>query len=201
MSRGSRRALLGRYERIYRPDRTEADTLRALFGRVGALPGTMPAVFQHGDPGIWNLLVDPRGRTVFLDWEAAERSGMPLWDILYLFRSYAIAASRRAGVRDRLDGASRHLLDASALSGRLVDAVDEVRRRIDLPNTAIEPLVYGCWLHRALKEATRLPPDGLQRGQFVRLIRRMLDRPAAPTLARLADLGGSTVDRSAAGLG
>jgi hypothetical protein len=95
-------------------------------------------------------------------------------------------------MRDRFEAVSRHLLDGSPLADRLVETVDDYRRRIDLPTAAIEPLLYGCWIHRSLKEATRLTPEGLQRGQFVRLIRRMLDQPDAPVLARLRDLDGST---------
>jgi hypothetical protein len=146
-------------------------------------------VNQHGDPGTWNLLVDPAGQTMFLDWEAAETDGMPLWDLLYLFRSYAVTVSRRAGVRDRLDGAARHMLDGSPLADRLVRAVGAYRVAVGLPVEAIEPLLYGCWVHRAIKESTRLQAGRLQDGQFVRLIRLMLERPRAPTLARLIEGG------------
>ncbi len=181
-------ALLERYERIYRPPAAELAALRERFERVGETEAPIPVVLQHGDPGIWNLLATPEGRTVFLDWEAAERSGMPLWDVLYFFRSYAVAESRRAGVRDRLEAASRHLLGASPLADRLVETIDAYRRRIALPAAVVEPLAFGCWIHRSLKEASRLPADRLDRGQFVRLIRRMVAEPGAPTLARLAVL-------------
>ncbi len=182
--------LLDRYAAIHRSSHEEIDALRGRFERLGDIAGPLPVVDQHGDPGIWNLLVDPAGRTLFLDWEAAEPDGLPLWDLLYLFRSYAVSASRRAGVRDRLDGAARHMLDGSPLSDRLVSAVGAYRSAVGLPGEAVEPLLYGCWVHRSIKESTRLPVDRLPDGQFVRLIRRMLARPAAPTLLRLIE-GGS----------
>ena len=182
--------LVDRYSDIYRPSDEEIGTLRRGFERLGALGSSLPVVNQHGDPGTWNLLVDPAGRTMFLDWEAAETDGLPLWDLLYLFRSYAVAVSRRAGVRDRLDGAARHMLDGSPLADRLVQAVHEYRIAVGLPFEAIEPLLYGCWVHRAIKESTRLQAGRVQDGQFVRLIRLMLERPRAPTLARLIE-GGS----------
>ncbi|HET7168343.1 MAG TPA: phosphotransferase [Candidatus Limnocylindrales bacterium] len=178
--------LLERYERLHRPASAELDALRDRFAALGRLADPIPTVFQHGDPGIWNLLVDHDGRTVFLDWEAAEADGLPLWDLLYFLRSYAVATSRRSGVRDRLDAAARHLLDGSALSDRIVEIVAAYRDRVGVPGAAIEALIYGCWVHRSLKEASRMAPERLAEGQFVRLIRRMLARPDAPVLARLA---------------
>lgn len=186
------RVLLARYVRIYGASDDEADQLEAKIRSLHRIDRSIPSVLQHGDPGIWNLVARPDGRTGFLDWEAAELAGLPLLDLLYFFRSYAIATSRRAGSRDRLEAASRHLLDGSPLADRLVETVDDYRRRIDLPGATIEPLLYGCWIHRSLKEATRLAPEGLQGGQFVRLIRRMLERPDAPVLARLRELGIGT---------
>lgn len=181
--------LLDRFERLYRPPADEARALRDRFEAVARLDDPIPTVLQHGDPGIWNLLVDRDGRTVFLDWESAEPDGLPLWDVLYLARSYAVAASRRRGARDRLDAAARHLLEASPLGDRMVELVTAYRERVGVPAGATEGLIFGCWLHRSLKEASRMKPDRIDDGQFVRLIRRMLERPDAPTLARMAGRG------------
>lgn len=191
------RVLLTRYVRIYGATDEEADQLETRIRTLHRIERPIPSVLQHGDPGIWNLVAQPDGRTGFLDWEATELAGLPLFDLLYFFRSYAIASSRRAGTRDRLEAASRHLLDGSPLGDRLVATIDDYRRRIDLPVAAIEPLVYGCWIHRSLKEATRLAPERLHGGQFVRLIRRMLERPEAPVLTRLRDLGSAVAPRDA----
>ncbi len=177
--------LLERYERVYAPDDAERVALRGLVEQLADVPAPIPLVRQHGDPGIWNLLAGPRGRTVFLDWESSEANGIPLWDVLYLFRSYAIAASRRRGTRDRVAGARRHLMASSPLSDRLLSVVEAYRDRIGVPAEAIEALTYGCWIHRSLKEASRLPRARLPRGNHVRLIRAMLAEPDAPTLARL----------------
>ena len=181
--------LVDRFADIYGSSDEELSTLRQGFERLGGLGPSLPVVNQHGDPGTWNLLVDPAGQTMFLDWEAAETDGLPLWDLLYLFRSYAVTVSRRAGVRDRLDGAARHMLDGSPLADRLVRAVGAYRVAVGLPVQAIEPLLYGCWVHRAIKESTRMQAGRVQEGQFVRLIRLMLERPRAPTLARLIEGG------------
>jgi aminoglycoside phosphotransferase (APT) family kinase protein len=179
-------ALLDRFVATYRPTAAEVAALRSRFEALSSIDGPLPTVLQHGDPGIWNLVVDREGRTVFLDWESAEPDGLPLWDLLYCFRSYAAAASRRAGNRDRVDAAAGVLLDDTPLSERLVAAVADYRVACGLPVEAVDALVFGCWVHRSLKEATRLPAARLADGNYVRLVRRMLDRPDAPTLVRLS---------------
>jgi hypothetical protein len=178
--------LLGRFQQLYAPPAWEVAALRAQFEQLGAQAAAVPSVLQHGDPGIWNLFVDDQGRTVFLDWEAGEPDGMPLWDLLYLFRSHAIEAGRRAGVRDRVDAAARHLTGEGPLADLLVDAVREYCARVGLAPQAVSPLTYGCWLHRSLKEAARSPAGRLDQGLSVRLIRRMLAQPDAPTTRRLS---------------
>jgi hypothetical protein len=52
----------------------------------------------------------------------------------------------------------------------------------------VEPLFYTCWMHRALKEATRLQPDRLESGTYVRLLRLCVARRDAPGLRRLFSL-------------
>ncbi len=184
---GALAALLDRYQRIYRPSSWEVGALAERLGGIGANGETFPVVLQHGDPGAWNLMVRPDGRVVFLDWEAYEPFGLPLWDLFYFFRSYAIAAGRRAGVRDGVDASAAHMLGESALADRFVSAVLAYRERIDLPAAAIEPLLLGCWIHRALKEASRLTEKRLQGGLSASLIRRTLGSSGAPTLRRFAD--------------
>ena len=179
--------LLDRYVATYAPSPEETAALSAQFEALAAIDAPLPTVLQHGDPGIWNLVVDEDGRTVFLDWESAEPDGLPLWDLLYCFRSYAAAASRRSGARDRIEAAGQVLLDGTPLSERLIAAVAAYRDAVGLPVEAVEPLIYACWLHRSLKEATRLSASRLAQGTYVRLVRRMIARPDAPVLMRLGD--------------
>jgi aminoglycoside phosphotransferase (APT) family kinase protein len=175
--------LLGRFEEVYSPRATEVAALREQFAALGTLSTTMPSVLQHGDPGIWNLLVDAEGRTMFLDWEAGEPDGMPLWDLLYLFRSHAIEAGRRAGVANRVEAAARDLVGDGPLAGVFAEAVAAYCRRVSLPPAAVPALTLGCWVHRALKEAARSAPGRLDEGLSVQLIRRMLaTHPAPPAL-------------------
>ena len=155
---------------------------------VAANPSEFPLVFQHGDPGCWNLVVTQSGRLGFLDWEAAEPNGMPLWDLFYFLRSYGVAVSRAAGTHDPTESFVGHYLEESDLGVILVDAVRLVCERTRLDPGLVEPLFYTCWMHRALKEATRLRPDRLESGTYVRLLRLCAARRDAPGLRRLFSL-------------
>jgi hypothetical protein len=149
----------------------------------------MPIVLQHGDPGTWNLLVTPGGRPAFLDWEAAEHEGMPLWDVFYFVRSFAVTVARAAGVRSSLRGLRAQLLADMPVNRLLVAAVERQCARIGLDRELVEPLFVTCWMHRALKEATRLRPARLDRGHYVNLLRISLDDADSPGLRRLFGTG------------
>ena len=176
--------LLGRFNELYH---STADEQRFLEAQMGALDDAagLPTVFQHGDPGTWNMLATPESKVALLDWEAAEPHGMPLWDLLYFLRSYAVGAARSGGLRNPLEGITVQLLGDTALSTRAAAAVSEYCRRVGLPPGLVEPLFYGCWVHRALKEATRLPPARVGSGHYVNLLRLLIARRDTPALGRL----------------
>ncbi|MGH8907542.1 MAG: aminoglycoside phosphotransferase family protein [Egibacteraceae bacterium] len=182
---GAVSALHDRFTATYqlRPDhaRILADHVAALCSKADRLP----AVMQHGDPGTWNLMVTPAGRVGILDWEACEQHGMPLWDIFYFLRSYGVWASRVAGTRDQLRGCARQFFDASPRSELAASAVERFCERAGLSGQLVEPLFFTCWMHRALKEATRLRPGRVNSGHFVRLLRRCLQERRSPGLRRL----------------
>lgn len=50
------------------------------------LPTTVPSAWVHGDFAPWNLKRTPDGHLAAIDWEAAEPSSLPLFDLVY-FRS------------------------------------------------------------------------------------------------------------------
>jgi hypothetical protein len=179
------RDLFDRFLETYRV--TDAER-RFLADRIAALSrheGSLPTVVQHGDPGAWNLMVDEADRIVILDWESSESAGLPLWDLVYFLRSYGTLTSRRQGIRDRLALASRHLLDATELNARFAADVSRHARAVELRPTLIEPLFYACWMHRALKEATRRTPARLESAHYRRLLGRLIERHDAPALRRL----------------
>ena len=145
-------------------------------------------VFQHGDPGPWNLVVLPDGRPGFLDWEAADADGMPLWDIFHFLRSFGLLISQKEGRRDPVRSFGEQILAASALNGLLVETVRRFAAESRLAPRLVEPLFYLCWVHRALKEASRLPRDGLESGRYYNLLRVAVEHNDAPGLQRLFSL-------------
>ena len=150
-----------------------------------------PLVFQHGDPGTWNIWVTPAGRTAFLDWEAAETQGMPLWDLFYYIRTYGAWAARDTISGDITKGFADQFLTSSPFNGLLVEATARYCERVGLPGEFIEPLFYTCWMHRGLKEATRLTPATLQRGHYFNVLRAAIDQREA--LQPLFALGAQAV--------
>jgi hypothetical protein len=176
--------LMGRFLSIYRLAPDEQRYLAQQIEAVGR-EGTLPVVFQHGDPGSWNMLVSEEGQVVFLDWESAEPAGLPLWDLLYFMRSYGTLVSRREGVRGRLQAAARHFLTPTAMHVFIADRVADAAHSIELPPAMIRPFFYACWMHRALKEATRMTPTTIERGHYLRLLRHFIAHRAAPPLARI----------------
>lgn len=182
--------LLDRFAELYSLEPGERSFLADQVARIEAGPEGLPVVFQHGDPGVWNLLVTGAGDVAFLDWEAAEPNGVPLWDLLYLLRSFGVTVSRLDGTSDANTSFARHFLDGSEVGETLAAAVRRTIESTGLAPQHVEPLFYLCWVHRALKEATRLPPGRLERGTFVRLLRLCIERRGSPGLRRLFEVTG-----------
>jgi hypothetical protein len=178
------RDLLTRFRQIYRPAPRELVFLEKQIARLAASRYPVPMVFQHGDPGIWNMLVRPNGRVVFMDWEAAERRGMPLWDLFYFLRSYTML-SRVRGLQSRGDTFANHFLGDSPLAAAIQQATHHYSARVGVHPSLIEPLFYTCWMHRALKEANRLQPERVGSGRFLEVLHLCVERHDAPSLRRL----------------
>lgn len=185
------RDLYARFTGIYRLPAAERARLEAEIARVGAHPGPFPAVFQHGDPGTWNLVATADGRTAFLDWEAAEARGMPLWDVFYFLRSYAVGAARAGGEADVLRGVEAHFIRGSHLTAWLADGIRRARDAAGVPAELVPALFLTCWMHRALKEATRLPAAKVETGHYVSLLRLCLDRADDAGLRRVLGVEGA----------
>jgi hypothetical protein len=77
---------LGRQIQILKHIEPEARTvLERVFVEVDD-PSLLPAVWEHGDFAPWNLKNITGGSLKAIDWEAASRQGLPLFDLVY-FRS------------------------------------------------------------------------------------------------------------------
>ena len=131
------------------------------------------------------------GGVTFLDWEAAEHAGVPFWDLFYFARSMGVAVSRAGGTRRATTSSHSVFLEPSELGGQLERAVCDLAGRAGIDLGLVEPLFYLCWVHRALKEATRRKPNDLNRGVYIRLLRLCIERRAAPGLQSLFTLGKS----------
>ena len=182
---GELRDMVDRYAAIYRPNAAERAALTAAVDRIGASARPIPLVLQHGDVGTWNVLVGADGEPILIDWEAAVSHGMPLWDLFYFVRSAAVGVARRNGTRDALAGAQRQLFEPGPISNLLVGAVDRFCSGAGLDRGLVEPLFQLCWMHRALKASSTLPPGGLARGHYRRLLEASIERRDAPGLRRL----------------
>lgn len=177
--------LYKRFVDIYQVSDEHQAFLAAQIATIRHFQGPFPTVFQHGDPGTWNVMVTPSGRVGFLDWEAAETAGMPLWDLFYLMRAYGVLVSRRAGTRDMTKGFAEQYLRDTPISAMLADATRRACDRIGIVSLLVEPLFYTCWMHRSLKEATRLERSSLERGHYIQLLRACIDQRTTPALQRL----------------
>lgn len=178
--------LFAQFRAIYRLDPAHERFLDERIAALRAEAREVPLVFQHGDPGTWNVLITPRGEAAFLDWESAEPDGMPLWDLFYFLRSYVVSAERASGQHDRLAGFGAHFLNAGSLSDTLVEAARNYREQVGLNSVMAETLFYTCWLHRALKQATLLPPERVDLdGHYANLLRLCIQRRDSPILRRI----------------
>jgi hypothetical protein len=184
--------LFRRFAEIYPLSKFESDFLAGQISAISDFSGKFPLVFQHGDPGTWNMLVSKAGRVIVIDWEAGEPEGMPLWDLFYFMRTYGSWMSRVQGSRDALENFTRNFLEPSALHELLVETTQRYCAGAGLAADLVAPLFYTCWMHRSLKEATRLPKDSLSKGVFLNLLRRGLERRNSPALNSLFSLSGKS---------
>lgn len=177
--------LLGRFAAIYPLTPVERAFLDDQVAVVARHPGPFPTVCQHGDPGTWNLVATPDRRVAFLDWEAFEARGMPLWDLFYFLRSFGVGVARAQGTPDALAGFAAQFLEETPVGAMAARAVTRARAAVGVSGDLVAPLFHFCWLHRGLKEATRLPAERLAQGHYFRLLRLGIERRAEPVLARL----------------
>jgi aminoglycoside phosphotransferase (APT) family kinase protein len=169
--------------RLYALTSAEETFLSDRVDRVAALG--CPTVLMHGDPGTWNLLLTKDQHLGVLDWEAAEPDGLPLWDLFHLLRAYALLAGSRWLPHRSLKLARRHLVGGSPLTDAFASAVASYRLALGLPDGIAEPLYHLGWVQRAVKEASRLAPDRMAGGHYIRLLRAGMSAGPTPGLDRL----------------
>lgn len=177
--------LFQRFTDTYRLTDEEKEFLNGKISIFAQEERKFPVVFQHGDPGTWNMMVSDEQKVIVIDWEAGEPNGMPLWDLFYFFRTYASWVSRVRGSRDSLKNFSYHFLTHTPIAKMLETTTERYCRVIGLDKKFVEPIYYTCWMHRALKEATRLRADELQSGQYLNFLKLVLEQRDNEVLSRL----------------
>lgn len=158
-----------RWVTAFRPEPGPARAVEAALDPLLRQGDQVPVVLEHGDPGPWNALVTPRGTVAFLDWEAGERAGLPLWDQLYFLRSAALTYSRRRW-HSRRRTVRRHLIDGSPLTPSIAAHLGRTSTALGLEPPLVAALIHACWLHRAVKQAARLSPGQAATASYHQLL-------------------------------
>jgi aminoglycoside phosphotransferase (APT) family kinase protein len=182
---GAMARLYSQFCDFYSPHHDERRFLAARLDVLQAMMPRLPAVVQHGDAGVWNMLARPDGSVALIDWEAADTEGVPLWDLCYFLRTYAVAAHRARGGRGHLPAVNEIFVSSSRLHAAAVAAFQAYRERLTIPQEVIEPLFYLCWMHRAVKEASRLPASRLPASRYLAVLRLLIASRRRPALCQL----------------
>jgi len=176
--------LFDTFKNIYDFPAEHTDYLRRQIVGISESEHDFPVVFSHGDAGVWNVTVESGGRSQFLDWEASDPKGMPLWDLFYFINSVSGWVSRKkTGSMDTIANFRANLLQEGPFNDLLVNATRRYCDAVGLHESFIAPMFYTCWMHRALRQATWA--DVLQEGHFVRLLRFCIEERRSPGLAAL----------------
>ena len=175
--------MVDRYGRLYDVPRDVETFLREQV--VALASADVFAVLQHGDPGPWNALLTPDDTVAFLDWEAGEQRGLPLWDLLYFLRSTSLIVSTRRPWQSRRARTKRDLVDGSPFGDVIAEQIRTYVDAVGLDRGAVAPLFHLCWVHRAVKQAGRLAPNQRSSGTFHRLVLDGIEGRNQPGLRRL----------------
>jgi len=174
-----------RFESLYPVSREHVGFLRGQLRLLTSAPRPFPVVFQHGDAHPGNLVVSNAGTIGLLDWEAADREGLPLWDLFHFVWSYSMLVEGARNPRTQAACFERHFLHESPLLRLLADSVNRYCTRVGVSRELAEPLFYSGWMHRAIREVVMVRPDRLGDGRYLKLLRRAIDERESPGLRRL----------------
>jgi hypothetical protein len=136
---------------------------------------------------VLNVMARQDGGVTILDWENADATGIPLWDVLYFVRSLAVLR----GGRDRASAALTPFIAEGPLNDLASQAVMRATRDLGVPQALVRPLVFHCWVQQALKEATRLPGGAMSRSVFGSFLHRLIESRDAPNLRRILGADGA----------
>jgi hypothetical protein len=173
---GSRRPT-DRWNRLVEPSLDALEPAERPLGReILAAVGELPEVCEHRDCSPWNLLLQPDGRLALLDWEAADRAGLPGLDLVYFL---AYASFFVEGTMDTGKEATSYaaMLDPGTLTGRVyAECTLQYGRRVGVATDQLERLRLLCWLSQARSAQLHGYPSGSFAALFLTLARIELAR-------------------------
>lgn len=174
----------GEDQRLIAATRAQTAVLRTL---------PVPLVCEHGDLSHPNLLSTPDDGIAVLDWETAERAGLPGCD-LFFFLTYVAFARRRWWWRESHTSAFDRAFFGPAAWAR--PYVERYGAALELPPAALVPLFVATWPRYLASLVDRLGEgraDGRMEGgtggwlrsnRFYALWRRAIERSADVCWAR-----------------
>jgi hypothetical protein len=123
--------------------------------------GAMPLVWEHRDLGPWNVVIREDGGPAAIDWEDAERRGLPGLDLLYLLTTSALLLDGALGDTSDIGpivGCYERLLDPGTETGQVVArCFATYRERLDVGEADFRRLRLLCWIAQALIALRRQP--------------------------------------------
>ena len=161
--------------RIYQPPVGATEAVRKAAAHLGGID--LPAVFMHGDLGVWNMLCVGDDIVGVLDWENGDAEGVPLWDLFVYTRTLGVFLADASGRRYGSSVFTEQLLRESELRKSLMSQVDEYRRRVDVPAEAVDSLFIMCWVQQAVREAASLVQPTWLQSQGTQLLAAALGTP------------------------
>lgn len=105
-------------------------------------------VFEHGDLGHPNLVLQPDGRLGVIDWELAERTGLPLADLCFFLAYVASARARAGSLSEHVAAFEEAFFAPGAWARRLVDAA---AARAGIAPPLVDPLLVATWARYVLR--------------------------------------------------
>lgn len=136
----------------------DAGMLRETRTRLATLPA-LPLVVEQRDFSPWNVLLDPRGQLVVLDWESAEVQGLPAMDLIY-FATYLAFFLDGAMESKRFRQSYRALRESSSSTGRIADeCLNAYMQRLGLAPAVLHPLRLLTWLLHSRSEYRQFVAD------------------------------------------
>jgi len=134
---------LQRFGRLFPAGAEEATLVERTLGLLEPLRSAdVPLVFEHGDLSHPNLLLLADGRIGVVDWELAERKGLPGHD-LFFFLTYVAFATRHARTTEQRIAAFHDAFIRPGAWARTF--VARYAERLGIESSLLTPLLLACW--------------------------------------------------------